>query len=215
MPIRAKVVRPINVEYEIKRLVEHPRLRDLFIDRIEEIRDAHQAANDAFADMKVPIDTFVNGQPSTVDRITVPGNVTFVWRWIIPVVLQAKTVLEEISPVRTGRFSRSYRLLVNGDDADWNLDRIKDGSEVIITNVQPYARKLEIRATDGILESVGQVMKKRFGGFAKISFMYINLSPPVWITQKGKPVPHPCIRIAAANSHETARAARHGRGRRR
>lgn len=215
MPIRAKVVRPINIEYELKRLIEHPRLKDLFIDRVEEIRDMHQAANNAFADMVVPVETFVNGQPATVDRLTVPGNVTFVWRWIIPVVLQAKTVLEEISPVRTGRFQRSYRLLVNGEDVEWDVKKIKDGSEVIITNVQPYARKLEVRAADGILESVGQAMKRRFGGFAKITFMYINLSPPVWITEKGKPVPHPCIRIAAANAFETARAARHSRGRRR
>lgn len=212
--IQARIAAPIDVELALRGIITNPRFRDLFIDRIEEIRDRVDAANDAFAKRDVPFDTFVNGQPGKVDDITFAGSVTFVWRWVVPIVMEAKETLEKIAPVYSGRYQRSFRMLVNGVDVDWNTTLIQDGVEVILTNVQPYARKLEVRAADGILESVGSAMRRRFGNFAKITFQYIDLSPPVWVTQKGKAVPHPAIRIAPANAYQTARAQRHGHGRR-
>lgn len=214
MPIKARAV-PINVDVAIRAVRRDPRMAAAFGDAVRARRDQAQAANDSFVGRPVPVRTFVEYAEVPQlddDDIVIPGNVTFVWDFAKPVIAEAKELLEKLAPVKTGRYKRSFRLIADGKEIDWAAP-IPPNSEVLICNVQPYARKLEIRARDGILEAAGAVLKARYGRLLEISFQYIDLAPPVWITKKGKPVPTPAIRIAPEKARRTARAARGSRGR--
>ena len=219
MKISAQV-KPINIDAAISGIMDSVPFQQAFVDRIEELRDNAANANFAYIGRKVPFDTFVNGQPGEIDDITFPGNITFVFRWAMPLALEIKDTLQRIAPVLKGRYRNSFRLLVNGDEVDWEANTvIPDDAEILITNVQPYARKLEIRAPDGIMEGVGTAARWEYKNFADIRFQYMQLEPPAWIVRDtGKPVPHPAIRITPANrfaAYKTPRAQRHSRGKKR
>jgi hypothetical protein len=185
--------------------------RDI-IRTIEKAANTAQAENDREAGRPVERDTFVNGRIAEVEDITVPGTIVFVWSFNTYIYDEAKELVERLSPVRTGRYRRSFRLLINGDEAAWGTKPPID-AEVMIVNVQPYARKLEVRARDGILEAAGAILRRRYGQLVDITFQYINLAPPVWVTRQGKPVPTPAIRIAPDKARRTSRAVRGSRGR--
>lgn len=74
------------------------------------------------------------------------------------------------SPVASGNFRYSWVLLVNG--TVWpDLDDIPMDAEVWITNLTPYARKIEVggmqmRVPPGIVEAVRQSVQRRFVGIS-------------------------------------------------
>lgn len=211
--VKVRPIKPIAVQTQLRAIMSSSDMRAGVLRAVAGIRDTTQTANDTFARRSVPVDTFVNNVPGALSSLTIPGQVTFVWRWGKPIVEEARRLVEQLAPVITGLYKQSFRLMINGEEVAWNAPIPEDDSEVLISNVQPYARKLEIRASDGILEAASVVLRQQYGAFVDVSFQYIDLAPPVWITKKGKKVPTPVIRIAPMKAGRTKRAVSHSRGR--
>lgn len=118
------------------------------------------------------------------------------------------------SPKRTGRYARSFEVLVGGRVIS-DIGSIQhETAELYIVNTQPYARRLEVgKQRDGspfvvqvqprIVESVAIEVARRFGNVAEIRFTYVDLAgaPVVAVRRRRRtvrePVRYPAIRVTA------------------
>lgn len=105
------------------------------------------------------------------------------------------------SPVASGNFRSSWVLLVNG--TVWpDLDDVPMDAEVWITNLTPYARKIEvggmqIRVPPGIVEAVRQSVMRKFPGIiAKKLFKAMESGMR---DHRGNPVPYILKRAGVAS----------------
>jgi hypothetical protein len=87
-----------------------------------------------------------------------------------------------ISPVDSGRYRRSWFLLVDGVETAEN-SVAPTAREIIITNDQPYARKIEVRGArraavpvpPGIVERLRQLILRKYGGQVVVTIRYLEL----------------------------------------
>jgi hypothetical protein len=86
----------------------------------------------------------------------------------------------EISPAESGRYKHSWFLMADG--AEITPEAIAaDAAEIVLTNDQPYSRKIELRGArladvpPGIVERVRQIVLQRFGGTIEAGIEYISL----------------------------------------
>lgn len=96
------------------------------------------------------------------------------------VVSYALRQAERLSPMLSGRFRRSWLVMVNNALA--GLDQIGARDEVIIVNNQDYARKVHVGArgfevTRGLVEKVRQLVLRRYGRMVTANIRFIQLSP--------------------------------------
>jgi hypothetical protein len=87
----------------------------------------------------------------------------------------------EISPVREGRYKKSWFVMVN--DQRVAPDQIPQGAEVVITNDQPYARKIHVGAKGfkryvppGIVEKVRQMVIREYGNQVDVQIQFVTLA---------------------------------------
>ncbi|WP_312222570.1 hypothetical protein [Rhizobium rhizoryzae] len=87
---------------------------------------------------------FVNGrQGAAEESVVAPGPILYVfsnWPLIISAALEA---LISASPRKTGAFARSFIVIVGGKLVS-DYSQILPNAEVIITNAQPYVRKVQV-----------------------------------------------------------------------
>ncbi|WP_065091636.1 hypothetical protein [Rhizobium leucaenae] len=89
---------------------------------------------------------FVNGSAGLAEEaVKAPGPIVYVFSWWQGIIQDALTALIAASPTKTGRFVRSFVVIVNGRLVT-DFSEIDTGSEVIITNAQPYVRKIQVGA---------------------------------------------------------------------
>ena len=87
---------------------------------------------------------------------------------------------EEYSPVRSGRYKRSW-FLMHGTQKI-GLDEIPASATIILTNDQPYSRKINVGAKgfeeymvpSGIVERVRQKVRQRYGSVVTASVQFIQ-----------------------------------------
>ncbi len=96
----------------------------------------------------VPYRQIVDGREGAPLESVRPGGViVFKFSRIGPVVDWIYQALMARSPVRSGRYQHSHKLFVNGVQRDAFVERqvvdLPPGSEVVLINMQPYARKIE------------------------------------------------------------------------
>lgn len=139
------------------------------------------------------------------------------------VVAETLRSLVARSPKTTGRYARSFVVMVGGQEIE-SLEQIPhDAAEVVIVNTQPYARRLEVgkradgrpfvvRVNPAIVEETAITAARRFGNVAELRFAYFDLTDPYvlrndgtagrrgrvrWKDRRaGRPVRYPGIRIA-------------------
>lgn len=98
---------------------------------------------------------YVNGRAAAIeDEYRFPGSIDYEFALWEPVLEFALSELQRRSPAASGRFRRSFIIIVDGKVISPGAD-ISATSEVIITNFQPYIRKAE----------GGQLGTKRFAIF--------------------------------------------------
>ncbi|MCT7665670.1 hypothetical protein [Shinella kummerowiae] len=91
-------------------------------------------------------DLYVNGRPAaTEDIVDAPGPIVYEFSWWRVIVRFALDWLAKNSPRRSGKFSASFIVLVDGKAVS-NFDNIPPTAEVMITNAQPYVRKVQVGA---------------------------------------------------------------------
>jgi hypothetical protein len=118
---------------------------------------------------RAPLDytVFVDGRENAAPESVKPqGTIIYRFNGLAEAVAFALGFCIARSPFRTGRYRKSWFVLVDG--RAWNADfrDIPAGSEVYVVNTQPYHRKLEM--TGGLQRSTTRLcvdaLRKRFPG---------------------------------------------------
>lgn len=140
-------------------------------------------------------DKWVNSRKGA-DEYTVvpPGPIVYDFHWWNEIIEHAINVLKERSPVRTGRYSFSFAVMVDGQyltkgrgqKADYS--KIPIDAEVTIVNTQPYARKIEVgfmtmSVPSGVVEDGMIILRRRFGNFINTKMRMVMI--PDGYTLKG------------------------------
>lgn len=125
---------------------------------------------------------FVDGVESNdIRNVRWNSQLRFQYSRMDVVVAYALDMLTRLSPVLTGRYKATHLLLIDGVPstslADWDWDQ-----EIVITNVQPYARKIEVGAmqmrvpgTDHVFQTAAKFTRSEYGNVASITFTYRGL----------------------------------------
>lgn len=123
----------------------------------------------------------VNGRIGAPEEsVEPPGPIVYSFNVLPDVAEYALAFAMERSPVRSGRFKKSWFVMANGRSVA-NLESIPLDAEVILTNDQPYARKIEtghmtMRVPPGIVEDTKQAVMRRFGNIVTAQKRFIPLS---------------------------------------
>jgi hypothetical protein len=127
--------------------------------------------------------TMVDGRAGAAEETIRPGG-SIVYRFNLLGEAASFALAFAIarSPLRSGRFKRSWFVAVDGADWTGDLRDIPPGAEVIVTNRQPYTRKIEVggqkvNVPPGIVEAARQATRRRFPNLqVKLQFVLIPAS---------------------------------------
>lgn len=125
-------------------------------------------------------DRYVNGVlGKTEAEVIVPGPILYEFHWWKEIIEYAIKTLQARSPVKTGRYKTSWHVIVNGMVVK-NFDKIGLNDTVMITNDQPYSRKIEVGFMEmsvppGVVEDSKTMVMRRYGNIVKAQATMINL----------------------------------------
>ncbi|QRY68194.1 hypothetical protein JVX98_28315 [Ensifer sp. PDNC004] len=89
---------------------------------------------------------FVNGRRGVSEEaVEAPGPILYEFSWWRVVIRYALDALVKNSPRQSGRFASSFIVIVDGKVVT-EFEDILPSAEVIITNAQPYVRKVQVGA---------------------------------------------------------------------
>lgn len=122
-----------------------------------------------------------------LDSVKLPGPIVAIFDYRSEVVRATLDALRAASPVDSGLYRNSHRVLVNGTEVGGVPTTLGAGDEVTIVNPVAYARRLEIGKTKSgrdfvvsvpnrIYERVARKMAARFRNVASIRFGYLPLT---------------------------------------
>jgi hypothetical protein len=120
-----------------------------------------------------------------LESVILPGPIVYLYRYATEVVENAITVLQRISPVRSGLYAKSHTIYVDGHEvarAPTDITR-----EVVISNPVPYARKIEIGKTrsgrpfviqvpNRIYERTARALQQKYRNVATVKFTYMAIA---------------------------------------
>ncbi len=132
-------------------------------------------------EIKPEVTLVVDGRPAASEEAVKPFGI-IEYRLARPQEVAAFALKEarRISPVRSGRYRNSWFAMVNG--AEVSETDIKASDVVIITNDQPYSRKIHTGAKGfekyvppGIVEKVRQTVLRKYRYLVKAEVKFITL----------------------------------------
>jgi len=143
-----------------------------------------EAINTAALGRAVPYTTLVDGRESSdFDRVRPDGSIVGIFDLTTDILTWIEQQLIAHSPVRTGRYQKSHRVLVDG--VETVIADIPPGvSQVVFAPLAAYAPEIEPhdgkpgesrKAPDGVYQAVAALARQRFGASADISFTYLNV----------------------------------------
>lgn len=124
--------------------------------------------------------TSVNGKVGApLESVEPPGPIIFTANWWTEILTYSVSFAAERSPVRSGLYKRSWFAMANGS-AVFDYEAIPIDAECIITNDQPYSRRIEVgrqkvNVPPGIVEDLISALKRRFGDLIVAQRRFINL----------------------------------------
>jgi hypothetical protein len=150
------------------------------------------AANEAAMGQLVPYTTFIDGQISeALERVRAGGSIVRVYH-LLPIALQEiGNLLWEYSPVKSGAYQQSHRLLADGTEIaqvteGWAPPAVPPGArELVFVPTVAYARLMEpvdgrsawsSQAPDGVYHAVAELMQDSFRRLGTLAFGYRELS---------------------------------------
>ena len=113
-------------------------------------------------------DRYVNGVLGAPESAVVPpGPILYDFMWWQEIVTFALQYLVERSPVRSGRYKRSWLVMVDGRPAP-DPAAIPLNAEVALVNDQPYSRKIDVghmkmSVPPHVIEDARQAVVRIFG----------------------------------------------------
>lgn len=123
----------------------------------------------------------VNGHVgASEDEVIPPGPIFYQFNWLPEIAEYALGFAEARSPVKSGRFKNSWFAMVNGSLMQGGFGTIPVDAELIVTNDQPYARKIEVghmkmSVPPGVVQDTRQAVMRRFGNVVNASVKFISL----------------------------------------
>lgn len=152
-----------------------------------EILAQTDARNRSALEQDVPHRTVVDGVATeAIERVHPDGVIVRTYDVMPILLMEIGRLLWIHSPVKTGAYQQSHRLLADGNEIaavteGWSLASVPAGvGEFVFAPTVPYARPLEggwsKQAPDGIYQVVAVMMKGTFGHFARISFGYRGIA---------------------------------------
>lgn len=113
---------------------------------------------------------YVNGNLGAAEETVVPpGPILYVFHWWREIIEFALQSAVERSPEKSGRYKQSWFVMTTGGVIK-SFDEIPINSTVILTNNQPYSRKIDVghmrmSVPPGVIEDVRKMVMSRFGNF--------------------------------------------------
>lgn len=113
-------------------------------------------------------DTFVDGRKGATEETVRPdGAIVYQFNVLGQAAQYALNYAVGRSPKDSGDYRKSWFVAVDGKKWTGDLLKIPAGSEVMITNPLPYARKIDVghmkmRVAPGIVEDTRQAVKRKF-----------------------------------------------------
>ncbi|MFT8591291.1 MAG: hypothetical protein ABF839_06845 [Acetobacter orientalis] len=140
--------------------------------------------------------TYVDGVKGAPEYSVNPdGVILYHFNALPEATIQAVTLAMQRSPVRSGRYRRAWLVVVNGKVWLSDLSAIPPGSEVMVLNPEPYARKIDTggmktSVPPGIVEYVRQRILRRFPTLT-VERAFVNIPPGMlpgapWILRRSK-----------------------------
>lgn len=122
---------------------------------------------------------FVDGQlGAREEQVRPDGRIVYQYSRIEEVVEFALATLRQISPVLTGRYKDAHEVFLNGKPVA-DVKEYRAGDDLMITNLQPYARKIEVgkmvmrvAGTSKVYQQARRLIMNRYGNSASIEFTY-------------------------------------------
>jgi hypothetical protein len=111
---------------------------------------------------------YVNGNLGAAEETVVPpGPIVYVYQWWREVIEFALQSLVERSPEKSGRYKQSWFVMTPGGRVK-SFDDIPINSDVIISNDQPYSRKIDVghmrmSVPPGVVEDGRKMVLAKFG----------------------------------------------------
>lgn len=112
--------------------------------------------------------TFVDGREGAREEAVRPDG-TIVYRFnLLPAAVGfALALCVARSPVRSGRYRKSWFVMVNGRRWTGDMDAIPADATVFVTNDQPYSRKIDtgamkLKVPPGIVEAARQAVQRQY-----------------------------------------------------
>lgn len=123
---------------------------------------------------------FVNGRPDAEEETVIPpGPIVYTFNWWTEIIEFALEYLQHRSPRRSGRFRESWFVMLN-DNRITDPSRIPINSTVILTNDQPYARKIEVghmqmSVPHGVVEDARVAVRRQYGAIVDVKKTFVRL----------------------------------------
>lgn len=124
--------------------------------------------------------TSVNGRVGGKEQsVEPPGPIVYTAVWWPEILEYGLTFAAARSPVLSGRFKRSWFAMENGSPVT-NFAAIPLNAECIITNDQPYSRKIEVghmhmSVPPGVVEDLVSALRRKFGNLITVRRKFISL----------------------------------------
>lgn len=133
-----------------------------------------------------------DGRPALSEESVKPfGIITYRFSDMVAIAAYALALAEALSPVQSGRFRRSWFAMVN--ERQIAVTDIPAGAMVLITNDQPYFRKIhqgskgfERYVPPGIVEKVRQQVIRRFRNQVDTNIEFITLEGGYILKGRGR-----------------------------
>ena len=125
-------------------------------------------------------DLFVNGREGAPESSVVPpGPILYEFQWWREIVEFGLQALRDRSPVRSGLYKNSWFAMVNGTVIS-DYDAIPVDEKVILTNNQPYSRKINVghmkmSVPPGVVEDCKKTIMSRYGNMIECKATMITL----------------------------------------
>jgi len=102
------------------------------------------------------------------ETVKAPGPILYVFSWWRPIVEMALAELVKRSPRQSGRYANSFIVIAN-DRLVTDFDTLQASDEIVITNAQPYVRKVQVGAMQmnvpaHMFDAARAAVKKVYGG---------------------------------------------------
>jgi hypothetical protein len=140
------------------------------------------AQNEAVIGRRPAVRVVVDGRVGAAEETVRPGGViAYEYDLVADMLTYIGDLLVAHSPVLTGRYARSFLILVDGVPQEPGEALPPTAEDIVILNTTPYARKIEgvpgrppqsDQAPDGVFEAVAILAASRFGNVAAIKFTW-------------------------------------------